>query len=237
MTWQLLSGNDNSVIAEPTANFIDLNSLTLTQGDHLFNVKYRSSLTIQDQIIYPFSTAISLQKLSSVNFSGYDKVNLGWTSTEVGVQYRVIISELEVNQVTNNSFFPIPYTEGSKTIQVISIKSGNFIPSNPAIYPINLSKLTMPTGRITTQLDGRFRITVDLVNNATNYVGTIYYYDTSLQFTNNSPVLTEPLNLNNQTNFTSKFPPNYVMIVEVKAINTTNFEYMDSDILRLEKFV
>jgi hypothetical protein len=237
MTWQLLSGNDNSVIAEPPSSFKDLSALTLTQGDHLFKVKYRSTLTIQDQIIYPFSMSISLQKLSSVNFSGYDKVNLSWTSTEVGVQYRVIISELEVNQITNNSFFPIPYTEGSKTIQVISIKSGNFIPSNPAIYPINLSKLATPTGRITTQLDGRFRITVDLVNNATNYVGTIYYYDTSLQFTNNSPVLTEPLNLNNQTNFTSKFPPNYVMIVELKAINTTSFEYMDSDMLRLERFV
>ncbi len=237
MTWQLLSGNDNSVIAEPPSNFKDLSALTLTQGDHLFKVKYRSTLTIQDQIIYPFSMSISLQKLSSVNFSGYDKVNLSWTSTEVGLQYRVIISELEVNQITNNSFFPIPYTEGSKTIQVISIKSGNFIPSNPAIYPINLSKLATPTGRITTQLDGRFRITVELVNNATNYVGTIYYYDTSLQFTNNSPVLTEPLNLNNQTNFTSKFPPNYVMIVELKAINTTSFEYMDSDMLRLERFV
>jgi hypothetical protein len=216
---------------------IVLTTLNFTPGEVILRIKYISTTLNNDKIVYAFSDPITLNKLSQVVISNYDKVNLSWTTTEVGVRYRVIISELEIDEIVNSPLFPVTYTQGSKNIQIITLKNGNFIPSNETLFSLNLTKIETPTGSITTQIDGRFRITVNVVPNATNYIGNIYYYNTLEQYNSKTPFMTDSLNLTNSSNFISKFPPNYAIVVELIAININTYEFIDSDQFRMEKLV
>lgn len=239
MTYQLYAGEDPVFITNTNVSKIVLTTLNFTPGEVILRIKYISTSTNLDnaKILYAFSESITLNKLSQVVISNYDKVNLSWTTTEVGVLYRVIVNELDIDEIVNNTIFPLAYTQGSINVQIITIKIGNFIPSNETLFSLNLTKLETPTGSISTQLDGRLRITVNVVPNATNYIGTIYYFNTLEQYNSETPFLTESLNLTNSSNFISKFPPNYAMVVELIAQNIDTYEFIDSDQFRMEKFL
>jgi hypothetical protein len=237
MTYQIYIGEDPVLKMSTNVSKIVLTTLNFTPGEVILRIKYISTTLNNDKIVYAFSDPITLNKLSQVVISNYDKVNLSWTTTEVGVQYRVIISELEIDEIVNSPLFPVTYTQGSKNIQIITLKNGNFIPSNETLFSLNLTKIETPTGSITTQIDGRFRITVNVVPNATNYIGNIYYYNTLEQYNSKTPFMTDSLNLTNSSNFISKFPPNYAIVVELIAININTYEFIDSDQFRMEKIV
>jgi hypothetical protein len=237
MTYQIYIGEDPVFKMSTNVSKIDLTTLNFTPGEVILRIKYISTNLNNEKILHAFSDSITLNKLSQVVISNYDKVNLSWTTTEVGARYRVIVSELDIDEIVNSPLFPLAYTQGSKNIQIITLKNGNFIPSNETLFSLNLTKLETPTGSITTQLDGRFRITVNVVPNATNYIGAIYYFNTLEQYNSNTPFLTESLNLTNSSNFISKFPPNYAMVVELIAQNINTYEFIDSNQLRLEKIV
>jgi hypothetical protein len=237
MTYQIYIGEDPVFKMSTNVSKIDLTTLNFTPGEVILRIKYISTNLNNEKILHAFSDSITLNKLSQVVISNYDKVNLSWTTTEVGARYRVIVSELDIDEIVNSPLFPLAYTQGSKNIQIITLKNGNFIPSNETLFSLNLTKLETPTGSITTQLDGRFRITVNVVPNATNYIGAIYYFNTLEQYNSNTPFLTESLNLTNSSNFISKFPPNYAMVVELNAQNINTYEFIDSNQLRMEKLV
>jgi hypothetical protein len=234
LTWLPIEGftyqlklDSGLIISNTNQSFLNLNSLIMPEGILILKVNYLSN-EFENYVHYS-TNSIELKKLERVVFESHTQDFLNWSHPEPNVIYRVRISQLGIDEYTLNNFFPMPENIGTYTVRINAIKQGSFIESNEQSLTFNRFKIARPSATISFQSDGRFKIEVNSVENATQYVGELQYFNSIDTMDSNNPFITENFILDSNNLVMIKIARGVAMRVIVKAINHVNYQYIESN--------